>query len=250
MRKSGILKSEIRTLFAPQILILLFILASCINSASASLLKDDRTLSVTGQGIVAVKPDLAKLNLGVEVIRKTAQDAQSENAGIMQKVVEAALNLGIPKDKIATSSLNIWPENKYEANQPPKIVGYRCSNQVNIIIEDIGKVSKVLDAGISAGATNVNGINFSLKDDLEAKKNALDKAVKEADAKAKAIAAAAGQKIKGIQSIIESGAVFIPPSNQEFAAKAMALGGGGNKTPVSAGLIEVRGNVSISYILE
>lgn len=221
-----------------------------VTCSNAALLKDDRTLTVTGQGIVAVKPDTARLNLGVEVIRKTAQDAQSENAGIMQKVVEAALNLGIPKDKIQTSSLNIWPENKYEPNQPPKIVGYRCSNQVNIIIEDISRVSKVLDAGISAGATGVNGINFSIKDDLEAKKNALDKAVKEAEAKAKAIAAAAGQKIKSINSIIESGAVIIPPSNQDLSTKAMALGGGGNETPVSAGLVEVRGNVSISYIIE
>ena len=215
--------------------------------ASAALLKEDQTVSVTGTGVVQVAPDTATVRLGVEVIKKTAQEAQTENAGIMQKIMAAATKLDIPKEKIQTSGFYIWPEMKYEPNQPPKTVGYRCNNQVSITIEDLSKISKVIDAGIGAGANNVQGIQFSRKDDSEFKKSSLDKAVKDASAKAQAIANAAGLKIKNIKNIIESGAAV--PVSLEFSG-VRAMGGGGAETPVSPGLMEVRGNVTVVYKME
>jgi hypothetical protein len=216
-------------------------------SASASILKEDKVLSVTGLGLVKVEPDTASIKLGVEVSRKTAQEAQTENAAVMQKVAAAMEKLGIPKEKLQTSGFYIWPEMKYEPNQPPRTMGYRCSNQVNISVEDLSKASKVIDAGISAGANNVQGVQFFRKDDAEFKKLALDKAVKDAAAKAQAIANAAGLKIKGIKNIIESGAVIAPQA--DYAVRAMGVGGA-EQTPISPGLMEVRGSVTISYAAE
>lgn len=222
-------------------------LALIAFGASASILKEDQTVSVTGTGVVQVAPDTATVRLGVEVVKKTAQESQAENAGAMQKILAAIAKLDIPKEKIQTSGFYIWPETKYEPNQPPRIVGYRCNNQVRVTIEDLSKISKVIDAGISAGANNVQGIQFSIKDDSESKKSALDKAVKDASAKAQAIANAAGIKIKSVKNIIESGAAV--PINLEFSG-ARAMGAGGAETPVSPGLMEVRGNVTVVYRAE
>ncbi|MDD4179692.1 MAG: SIMPL domain-containing protein [Candidatus Margulisbacteria bacterium] len=213
----------------------------------AAQLDGGQTLSVTGTGIVQVEPDTATVKLGVEVSQKTAQEAQANNAAIMAKVAGAIAKVGIAKEKVQTAGFNIWPEIKYEQNQPPKIVGYRCSNQVNITVDDLAKVSRVIDAGINAGANNVQGLQFLRQDDAAAKQQALRRAVDDAAAKAKAIAAAAGLKIAGVKNIIESGA--IPPIiNQE--AGVMRAMSADSSTPVSAGLLEIRGNVSITYDLK
>ena len=227
----------------------LIVVFSPLSLARASLLKEDQTLTVTGIGVVETAPDTAAVRLGVEVLRKTAQEAQTDNAGIMQKVISAMEKLNISKDRIATSNFNIWPELKYESNQAAKLVGYRCSDQITITLDDVKLVSKVIDSGITAGATSISGIQFSKKDDLEAKKTALEKAVKEAQAKAQALAAAAGRKIKSIKNIVESNAVLIVPEN-DLAIRSMATNSGVTATPISSGMVEIRGGVTINYIIE
>lgn len=209
----------------------------------------EKTIVVTGNGSVRVEPDSATVQLGVEYTGKTAQLAQSENAKVMKEVMDAVEKAGIKKNKIMTSNFNIWPEIKYEQNQPPKTVGYRCSNQVNISIEDLTLISKVIDAGIAAGSNNVAGLQFARKDDQEFKKLALSKAVQEAASKAQAIATAAGLKIKGIGTIVEGGSVVTQPFGNQMKAMA-AVNDGGSETPVSPGLIDIRGSVSITYLVE
>jgi len=224
----------------------LLVICYGLSYAAFAAQKEDQTISVTGTGMVQAEPDTATVRLGVEVSRKTAQEAQSGNAEIMQKVMGAVEKAGLTKENIQTSGYNIYPEMKYETNQPPRIVGYRCSNQVNITIEDLKRISKVIDEGIAAGANQVQSIQFSRKDDLEYKKRALDQAVKEAAAKAQAIAAAAGLKIKGIVNIIESGASAPPSQPMEFLSMKSA----GAETPVSPGLLEIRGSVTVIYKIE
>jgi hypothetical protein len=231
-----------------KILVIGLALLYCVTTAGAALLKDDQTLSVSGTGVVQVEPDTAYVRLGVEVVRKTAQEAQADNAATMDKVANAITKLGIAKDKIQTSGFYIYPEMKYEPNQPPKTVGYRCSNQVNITVEDLVKTSKAIDAGISTGANSVQGIQFVRKNDAEFKQLALDKAVKDAAAKAQAIALAAGLKLKGIKNIVESGAAV--PIAMDYAVRAMGGAGGAGETPVAPGLMEVRGSVTITYKVE
>lgn len=221
------------------LLALLFCLLTTF--ASAALLKDDQTLSVTGSGFVQVPPDTANVKLGVEVLKKSAPEAQADNAALLQKVMAAVGKLGIAADQVQTAGFNLWPENKYEPNQPAKLAGYRCSSQLNITVGDLGLAAKVIDAGIGAGATTVQGIQFTRKDDTEFKKMALAKAVKEAAGKAAAIALAAGLKLKQIKNITESGAL---PEN---AVRAMSSAA---ETPVSPGLLEIRGNVTITYKVE
>lgn len=204
------------------------------------------TISVTGKGVVQAAPDTANIKLGVEVSKGSAQDAQNANAGVMAAVAGAIGKLGIEKDQVQTSGFQIYPEMKHEQNQPPKIASFRCGNQINITVDDLALVSKVIDAGIGAGANNVQGIRFSINNDSSFKKAALEKAVKDAKAKAQAIAAAAGLRLGAVKSIIESGAIV--PLNSEDSVRAMALGGA--ETPVSPGLLEIRGNVTLTYQAE
>lgn len=225
-------------------LFVLFLLL-LILSPNSFAANEGKTIVVSGNGVILVDPDTATVRMGVDVMKKTAAEAQAENAGIMEDVINAIQEKGISKANIQTIGFNIWPEMKYEQNQPAKIVGYRCSNQVIVTVEDMNIISKILDGGISAGANNVQGIEFSKKNDLEAKKEALTEAVKEAQAKAEAIAKASGLTIKGIDNIVEGGVEVYPKVNA-----LESRGGALSTTPISSGMIEVRGSVTTTYKVE
>ena len=229
----------VKKLLTASLLLLIF------TVPSFALNGDERTITVNGTGIIRTAPDTASIRLGVDSQGKRAQEAQSENAAAMQKVIDELKKLGIAKDDIRTDNFNLWPDMRYEQNQPPKLAGYHCSNQVSVNnIEDFSEISKIIDSGIAAGANNVMGIQFSKKNDLDARKQALAEAVKEAEAKAEAIAAAAGIKIKGIKNIVEGWASVRPLMTNELVLKAAAVPQ--TETPVNAGMVEVSGNVTRS----
>lgn len=211
-------------------------------------IKEGSNLVVNGSGSVFAEPDTATVRLGVEVQRQTAEEAQNENARIMNQVAASIYKLGIAKEKVQTSGYNVWPEKKYPQNQAPQIVGYRCSNQVTVTLEDLKKISKVIDTGIASGANNVHGVQFSLKDDLATRQEALEKAVKIAKSKAQSIALASGVKLGKIDTIIEGSSNLPQPLQGEVLA--MARGAGDNETPIAAGLIEIRANVTLAYKIE
>jgi len=205
-------------------------------------------ICVTGKGSVQTEPDTASIRFAVEVSSKTAQESQSVNSKIMDKVINAIKNQGVKKEKIQTSGYNIWAEMKYEQNQPPKITGYKCSNQITVVVEDMDKISKIMDSAINAGANNVYGIQFFRKNDSDLKKEAISFAVKEAQDKAEAIAKASNLRIKGIESIVEQGAEVVGRDN---SIKAFGMGGSsGGEPPISTGLLEIKAEITINYSAE
>ena len=212
-----------------------------------ALFRGEQILNVSGSGDVMVEPDTAYVSLSVDVMRRTAQKAQAADASIMQDVLASIEKLGIAKSDIQTASFNIWPEIRYENNQAPKTVGWRCSNSLTVTVSDLSKTSRVIDAGINAGATNVQGITFDRKDITAYKKQALDKAVKDARAKAEAIVKAAGLRIVGVKSISENGYFAPSPMQNDNSFKIMSVGA---ETPVSPRSLEIKAAVSVVYQVE
>ena len=51
-----------------------------------------------------------------------------------------------------------------ESTAPPRIVGYQVSNQVTARVREIDRLGAVLDALVSAGATNIDGPWFDIAD--------------------------------------------------------------------------------------
>src|SRR3989339_1152400 len=211
---------------------------------------NSQTLIVTGVGNVNVEPDTATITLGVQTDEKTASKAQSKNAEIMQKVIDSIKSFNIPKDKIRTSKFSIWPKMKYE-NGSSSLIGYTCSNQVTIIISDeLEKVSKIIDKGTSAGANQVLSINFSRKDILPYRKEALKLAVDAAKSKARAIADAAGLTLVRIEKIQEQELNNWGMLTQQANISADRVLGGESSTPIYGGDINVTMSVNVTYVVK
>jgi uncharacterized protein YggE len=223
-------------------------LAACQKPMAAKPAEDTpRTITVSGEGFVDAKPDLAVTSVGVVTQGPTAADALAQNSKRMAGLLDLMKTLGIEAKDVQTSNLAVTP--RYSVPDPAQpngdrvIMGYDASNDVTVRVRDIARIGDVLDKFVStAGANNLRGLSFDFAnpDPLldEARKNAV------ADAKRKAAlyAQAAGVKLGAVQSIGESGGYY-PKAVMAMAERAAPV-------PIAAGESRVTANVSITFALE
>jgi len=200
-------------------------------------------IQVSATGEVNMAPDMATVSAGVVTQGKTAREAMFGNATKMTRVFEELEAAGIEKKFITTSQLSLQPRYNYQNRQSPKIDGYEARNTVSAKTYDLDNVGAMLDALVKAGVNNINGVQFSIKDSKTAKNKAREDAIREARAKAEAMAAAAGVKLGKLTSLSESGESY-NPRPVAYAARAESLD---VSTPVSAGQQRLSVTVNMSY---
>jgi uncharacterized protein YggE len=180
-----------------------------------------------------------------------AATAQNQVNEIVTKAIGAIKAAGISAEKIRTTGITLHPIFSQPPpgpqNQPhePKIVGYRASNTVRVEIDDISKVGSVIDAGVGAGANQLQGLTFELKDDLPQRREALKIAVTEARTKAISIAEALGTEILGIYEAVEGGVQILRPQIGRLAAQESFFAA----TPVEPGQVRIESNVTVSFVI-
>jgi hypothetical protein len=207
-------------------------------------------IAVSGNAEVAAAPDRALVSLGAVVESKQAQEAQKQIGQIMQRVIKDIRAQGIPEDKIRTAGLSLSPVYSHPAPragqepEAPRIVGYRASNTVRVQVDDLDRVGAVIDAGIAAGANQLSGLAFELRDDLKPRRHALQLATQEARAKAEAIAAALNLQLGEVLEVREEGGPVAYPAERRFAAQSAAAG-----TPIQPGQVQVSAAVQVRFRL-
>lgn len=206
-------------------------------------------ITVTGSADVAAAPDRARISLGAVVESRQAVDAQKQLAQIMRRVLSEIKGLEVPDEQIRTAGLSLTPV--YSQPKPrtdpdpeaPRIVGYRATSSVTVQMDDMDRVGAVIDAGIAAGANQLTGLAFELKDDLTPRRRALQLAAQEARLKAETIAAALDLTLGEVVEVHENGAQTAYPVERRFAAPAAA------DTLIQPGQVQVRAAVTIRFRL-
>jgi hypothetical protein len=178
-------------------------LASCTDRQGS--LPESRSISVTGQGEAAGPPDQAEVSAGVQILAETVIEATRENQTVVERIMAALEEQGIPPEKIRTSDYSIWAEQNYQnpgdPRQENRISGYRVSNVVSVSIDDIEKVGDVLAAVTNAGANTIHGVQFGVRDTAALEQKAREAAMADARARAEALARLAGVQLGEIMSI-------------------------------------------------
>ncbi|HMP62256.1 MAG TPA: SIMPL domain-containing protein [Phenylobacterium sp.] len=206
------------------------------------------TLNLSAMGEVDVAPDMAIISLGVQTEAATAQEAMQANARQMTQVMAALRRAGIAERDIQTSNLNLSAQYDYQQNEPPRLRGYQASNQVTIKVRDLSRLGAAVDATVSAGANQVNGISFGLNDPAAARNAARQAAVADLRAKAELYAQATGYRVGRLVSLSEGASYSppMPPMPMMAMARAESFK---DSTPVSAGEMTVRVDINALYEL-
>lgn len=202
---------------------------------------------VTGEGTISVKPDIARVTLGVEVTNSSAIGAQQDAAAKMDAVMSQLKSQGIPDKDVQTVRFDLQPDYDY-SNKTPVLKGYRATNLVQVTVRDLSKVGGLLDAVVSSGATRLQGISFTVSDPAAAGAQGREEAMKNAREKADQLARLSGVSLGQPISIEET--TSPPPAPVVMAPQAAPSLAAAPQTPISPGTQEVRTMVRVTYSIK
>lgn len=210
-----------------------------------------RILTVTGRGQLEVKPDTAVISLGVSELKPTAIEAYAAMSEKLQKVAEAVMAMGIKEEQIQTSLFTLAEEYDWTEKEGRVLKGFRASNTLSISTQDLDKVADIVHAAITAGANQMNGISFMVKDADKLLEQVLDMAVDDAKAKAERVASRLGTKVVRVQSVSinDGGTPIIPVRVVGEAPKTIALDAV-SIAPVFGGTTEFSASVYVTFEIE
>jgi len=209
----------------------------------------NKTIEVSGSGVVKVTPDEVHVMVAVVSEALTAKEAAALNSENMTEVFAALKKAGISEVKTRQYSIAPiyeWVEEVTLEGKRQKsvIVGYRATNLIEVVCkpEDAGKA---IDAAVMGGANQIDSISFQLSESLSetSYSDALRKAVKNAQSKADVVADEMG--IVGIYPIKVSVEDFYVPVYRITAPMEGAAAAA--PTPITPSEVEVSARVSIVY---
>jgi len=222
--------------------------AAAGHPAGHHLMAHGPVLNLSAYGETKVAPDMATISTGVVTEAPTAVEAMAQNRARMTQVIAALRRQGVAERDIQTSGLNLNPVYTYRENLPPELRGYQASNQVTVIVYDLDRLGQAVDAVVSSGANQVNGISFGLRDPQTAEDAARMEAVRRLQAKAELYARATGMRLKGLRMLSEGGGYAAPPPMPLMRMQAEAAADA--STPVAPGRLTLRVDVQGVYELE
>ena len=208
------------------------------------------SVSSSGRAETRVTPDRATVLLTVETRAATAAAAAAENARRQQATLDALARVGIPRERLGTAGYNVFPEQRYMQNEPPRLVGYVARSTVRAEVWRIDQVGRVIDTALGAGSNAVGGVRFYASNLEAVRRSALDSAVANACQSAAAVARASGMALGELIQASVGGEGYEPPMPMmEMADVAMARQAGAPPTPINPGEFTVPVTVSTRWRL-
>ena len=201
--------------------------------------------TVSGEGKVAVVPDMAVIDVGISINRPTVKSAQDQANSVINSVSAAVKALGVEDKDIKTSNYSIYPQYDYSSGSIGPSTGFPVNVNLNPKVRNIDLANQVVDAATTNGANTVGGIQLTVNEDRQKEllQEARDLAVVEAKAKAASLASAAGMTLGRIINIQEFDNDIGPVPLFE---RAVGMGGGGD-TKIEPGSTDIVSTITLTY---
>lgn len=180
---------------------LVLVLGLFAAASAFSAEKQERSLTIQGQGKASAVPDIAVITVEVSQEGTDLDPILTQVRRDMSKVIDSLKAQGIAEKDIRTESFQVHPKYENDKRFNARRAGYVVSNTVSAKIRDLKKTGKVLSSVIGSGATTVIGPNFEIDNPLAVEREALAAATRDARAKAETVAQAAGVSLGDIQTI-------------------------------------------------
>lgn len=187
----------------------------------------ERTIHVTGKGLLKIKPDLTRITISLSGVCREYTDTLERSAketGTLRDVLDT---LGFAREDLKTLHFDVETEyESYRENNEYKqrFVGYRYRHEMKLDFpSDNAVLGRVLYALAHAPVDPEFRISYTVKDQEAAKNRLLAAAVSDAKEKAAVLAKAAGVELMELVSIDYSWseiAFTSRPMNRMLACKS------------------------------
>lgn len=214
------------------------------GAAAAQEVVAEPGVTVRASGIAYGEPDRAVLELGVQTRDPDVRRALADADATMRRVRQALLAAGVAEEDLRTTTFQLWREEEVDRDGVPRGAAYRVTHLVEATVRGVEGVGQVIVGAVEAGANQIGGVRFALADPAALERRARALAMEDARAKAEQLAAAAGARLGDPLTIQETGGGGDPPM-----PLAMMEARGAGPSPVSAGQLAVRVEVTVRYAM-
>jgi uncharacterized protein YggE len=222
------------------------------DTGDSPSLDDTPHLTMTGTASAEVVPDIAEISLGVSTEKPRAADAANETARIAHDVISAAKAQGVDSQDIRTESATltqvydeVTDANGHFTGRKPR--GFSASTVIRLRVRALDKTGALAQSLIDKGATQLNGISFSIEHPERVTDTLLAAAVRDAKRQAEIVAGASGLKLGRILLIErpdETGPAPFLRSNAKVATMAAPA------MPVEAGTETLHNEINVTWAIE
>ena len=200
---------------------------------------------VDGVGKTSGTPDVLRVTLGVNVHRADVSSAMQAANSRQTKIRDSLRRHGVDKKDLQTSDVSVYPD--YDNRGRPN--GYRVSETLTAKLRDMKKAGQAITDAVNAGGNEavVQGVSFSLEDNVELLKQARDQAFADAKAKAERYAQLSGRALGEVQLVAETSSPQLAqpmPLAYDAARSAQA-----KAVPIEAGTTDVSVTVTVRWAL-
>ncbi|MFT3727760.1 MAG: SIMPL domain-containing protein [Terricaulis sp.] len=201
-------------------------------------------LTISAEGKVTGRPDMATINLGVTTEAQSAQAAMAANARQAAALIAALRRAGIAERDIQTANISVNPQQQYHENEPPVITGYQANNTVTAKIRNVDNTGRVIDAAVAAGGNTINGVFFSYQNPDAQMDAARRDAIANARHRADLYADALHMHVVRIVAVNEGGS-YSPPVPMPMVRMAAVQ----DATPVQVGEVDTTASINVTFEL-
>lgn len=222
-------------------------LAACEQPQSQPRLKQNEVLlQVSAVGRSEVRPDEARITVGVSSTAATAGAASAANSQTMSRLVAALQSSGVRADDVQTRNLTLG-----RIDYGPQKGRYRAENLVEIRVRDVSKAGVVIAAATDAGGNVVAGPQLRVSNPDTADNTAYGAAYKAAALRADTYAKAAGLKVARVLAIRDGGGSgpLVRYGDGYGVEMQAASGAAVSAPPVSAGVDLREARVQVDFAL-
>lgn len=208
-------------------------------------MSDDQTITVTGNGVAPVEPDVVVAALGVEVVADSPAAAFEQCGAVLAQVRAALLASGVPQEHVQTTRLALQPEWEHAGGRP-RPSGYHARAGIGLSLHDPQRLGALLDAVVDAGgdAARVHTLNWRASDPVAAEGIAREAAFTDARRRAEHYATLAGRGLGEVRRIAEGGFDVRPGHRHMGVALAASAA-----MEIDPGEVDVTSTVTVTWEL-
>lgn len=218
------------------------------NLAAAA---ESNTIAVSGMAEQEVAPDMAYIDVGINVRADDAETARTQEAQIASQIRRALLGLAITDNDLQNTSYYLYQEYKVDRNGVRTADKYVLDSSIKVTVKDLDKLSQVIDNVVEAGATNISNITYALSTQNIIQRQLLATAVENARDKAAVVANAGSRTLGNMLSAdinsFDGGTIVAYGANKLRSTTNLAEDG--MATKLSPGKIKLNARVQVVFSL-
>jgi uncharacterized protein YggE len=202
------------------------------------------TITVSGSGQVQAEADRAVVEVAVLATGDDIGTVRSQLSANTSSMRDALRSSGVDNSQIRTNYYDISSQDRYGGprEEEPQ---YQAVHSFTITVDDPDDVGEVIDTAVSNGASEIDGVEFTLsaerREDL--REDALDAAMDNARSDASTVAGAEDIRVSGVDRISTTNI-----NSRPFEVQQTALAGGdGGGTAINSGPVTVSASVTVVY---